>query len=113
MARQSGVAVDKKEYLRKWYLSRKDIYKERHLQKKWGMTLEDLYNLMDSQNHECAICRIDLESLGPKRTHIDHCHKTDKIRGILCSNCNMALGLLKDDSELLIKAVKYLEMHNG
>ena len=55
----------------------------------------------------CAICgRIDEEF------HIDHCHKTNKFRGILCESCNRGLGFFKDNSNTLLRAAVYLEKFN-
>ena len=44
----------------------------------------------------------------PKRLYVDHCHKTGKIRGLLCNSCNTALGLLKDDISLFKRSIDYL-----
>ena len=61
-----------------------------------------------SQLQECAICKAtkDYQALG-----VDHCHKTKKLRGLLCSGCNTGLGQFKDDPTLLRKAADYLERH--
>tara|TARA_R110002020_G_scaffold339673_1_gene554736 strand:+ start:59 stop:733 length:675 start_codon:yes stop_codon:yes gene_type:complete len=59
---------------------------------------------------ECEICGKSEEEEG-KRLALDHCHKTDKVRGRLCSDCNTTLGKIKDDPMLLIKAAAYLEKH--
>lgn len=45
--------------------------------------------------------------------HIDHCHATGKIRGVLCSNCNMSIGGFKESISSLEKAIKYLKTHGG
>lgn len=103
--------LDPKEYYKQWYQLRKDIYKEKHLQKAHGISLEDLFKLLDDQNYLCAICKIDLSSKNPKNVHVDHCHKTKKIRGVLCNSCNMALGLLKDDTNIVKSCLEYLECH--
>lgn len=70
----------------------------------------DLYNLsypqyielLNLNNGMCEICKIE------KATDIDHCHKTGKVRGMLCHNCNMMLGHAKDNKESLIVAIEYL-----
>lgn len=62
-----------------------------------------------SLSHQpCGICGREGASMA-----IDHCHKTGRVRDGLCQRCNVALGLFRDDSELIIKALKYLEVHNG
>ena len=76
--------------------------------KKYGLTDEDVQKLAESQNFQCAIC----ETRNPAQWHIDHCHKTGKVRAILCNKCNVGLGWFLDSSELLIKASKYLIKHN-
>lgn len=74
------------------------------LARKFGMTLEDYDAMLERQQGACAICGITSD----KTFHVDHCHTTGKIRGLLCSNCNTALGLFKDSIELLDKAKLYL-----
>ena len=76
---------------------------------KYNMTREDRQNLIDQQNGQCAICGYFFKS--EKHTHIDHCHTTNKIRGILCSYCNVALGFLKDSPEIIENAAKYLKKY--
>jgi len=64
----------------------------------------DFEKLVQDQDGKCAICGDDL-----KFPHIDHCHATGKVRGILCSACNTGLGKLGDSVESLKRAVRYLE----
>jgi len=63
-------------------------------------------NLEESQNNLCAICG----SPPPKgrRLHLDHCHETGQVRGLLCHHCNVALGFVKDDISILESAIEYL-----
>lgn len=64
--------------------------------------------MLEAQNHRCAIC--GGERTGPgTRLHIDHCHKTGKVRGLLCSKCNTVIGLAGEDPVRLMNAALYLE----
>jgi hypothetical protein len=63
--------------------------------------------LLVVQKNVCALCKKG-ESSG-KQLSIDHCHTTGKIRGLLCSRCNLGLGLFKDNQEVLAAAIKYLQ----
>ncbi|SRR6266852_3596238 len=103
--------LPEREYMKQWYLGRKEIYKESHLKRTYGLTIDDLLSLMERQDNLCSICKTDLKELNPKNVHIDHCHDSEemKIRGILCNKCNMALGLLNDDPKLFEACIKYLE----
>lgn len=74
--------------------------------KKYGITEVDYQTLLAKQNGGCAICGSSGER---RRLDVDHCHITDKIRGLLCNNCNRGLGHLKDDPALLRLAATYLE----
>lgn len=58
------------------------------------------------QGGKCAICGKSEPVLC-----VDHCHKTQYVRGLLCSNCNSGIGFLKDSPELVLKALKYLVSH--
>ena len=72
-----------------------------------GITVEDYNRMFDSQDGCCAICgkhQIELDH----RMYVDHDHYTGEIRGLLCRNCNLAIGLLNDDELLLTKAISYL-----
>jgi hypothetical protein len=60
-----------------------------------------------AQGGKCAICKKDIPYIG-KETHIDHDHKTNKIRGLLCAKCNMGIGHFDDDTMILEAAIKYL-----
>jgi hypothetical protein len=81
------------------------------LQRTFGITIVDKETLFDIQNGSCAICKRKLNEIS--KAHIDHDHKTDKIRGLLCHNCNTALGMLRDDTGILYEAIKYLDKHSS
>lgn len=74
---------------------------------KYGLTPKTWNALFESQGRRCAICRI--EENGAKRFHVDHCHDTGVVRGILCTKCNIGIGALRDDSDLVMRAFLYLE----
>lgn len=77
-----------------------------------SFTLEDYKSMLDSQNSKCKICNNPL--IKPKDIALDHCHKTGKVRGILCRYCNTGIGMLQDDTRILQNAIKYLkEFNNG
>ena len=77
------------------------------MKKRYGLTKEDYNDLLAAQNGGCAIC-LNPETQGRKLS-VDHCHATNEIRGLLCSKCNAALGLLNDDTNILINAINYLK----
>lgn len=93
---------------------------DRHLLRKYGITRAEWWALIDAQDGKCAICARGLDTTlrergGPGlKTCVDHCHKTGKVRGILCDGCNKGLGALGDDLRRLQLAVRYLEaFHQG
>jgi hypothetical protein len=77
---------------------------------RYGITirLDDYLSLIEKSNGVCAICG----KKENKKLAIDHCHTTNKLRGLLCSKCNRGLGYFDDKIELLEKAIKYLK-NNG
>jgi hypothetical protein len=81
-----------------------------------GITLEQYNEMLKNQNGVCAICKnpevaINNKNGRPYSLSVDHCHVTGKNRELLCGNCNNGLGRFYDNSELLLKAVGYLEKH--
>lgn len=87
---------------------------ERHFMK-YGISRENYLNMLQKQNYKCAICGNSdggrSNSGGSRRFAIDHSHDTGKVRGLLCDTCNRAIGMLKDDPEILEKAKQYLLKH--
>lgn len=121
------MTVDLKKYHQEWYLAHRDEIRakkaairaadppafqaanratyakrrNRDTAHKYGITVEE-YVALVARHQVCAICH------KPNPTHIDHDHRTKKVRGILCMNCNTALGHFRDDPELLATAILYL-----
>lgn len=75
--------------------------------KRYGITNEEYTRLMIEQNHQCKLCLTPQQDLS-NQLAVDHCHTTGKIRGLLCISCNMALGHLRDNPRLCLKAADYL-----
>ena len=69
----------------------------------------DYDSMLESQNGVCKICNSSETGRGDQWFVVDHCHKTNKIRGLLCNTCNRALGLFKDDISYLEQAIHYLK----
>lgn len=95
------------------YSKNKTRYKERRLKYVYNLTLEEYSLLLQVQNYKCAICKSPESSKdksgNPQSFAVDHCHTTGRVRGLLCSNCNLALGLLKDSTTSLHNAIEYLK----
>lgn len=81
--------------------------KRKYLIKSYGLSVLEFNKMLESQENKCAICKS--ENWGRPSPNIDHCHNSLKVRGLLCNNCNRALGLFKDNIEVLENARKYLE----
>ena len=78
--------------------------------KRFNMTEEDFFEMFMVQDECCAVCGAHNDD--PKYArglHIDHCHETGVVRGLLCHGCNTGIGSLNDDPELLEKAISYLK----
>ena len=69
----------------------------------YGINREQFYKLLASQDYKCALCRGE-----EKDWHVDHCHDSGAVRGILCSSCNLALGRLGDSLEAIQRVLRYL-----
>ena len=80
--------------------------REGHLRRKFGITSETYDAMLAAQGGRCAICR--RKPTAGISLHVDHEHRTKRVRGLLCFKCNNALGDFKDDQMLLLNAVDYL-----
>lgn len=84
------------------------------LRHRFGLTLEEWHAMLEECEYKCEICSRDIK--GPwkhsntkDKACVDHCHETNKIRGVLCVDCNLALGLLRDNLETIKAASQYLQ----
>lgn len=73
---------------------------------RYGLTAEDYTSLLEAQRGVCGICHTEPNS---KPLAVDHDHETGAVRGLLCGTCNSGIGMLKDDAELLRRAVAWVE----
>lgn len=78
---------------------------EKHLIQRYGISANDYNDIFSHQKGVCAICWRKQST----KLHVDHCHTTGVVRGLLCGNCNRALGLMKDNVDFLSKAIIYLQ----
>lgn len=86
---------------------------EQHLKYKYNVSVSTLENTLQEQNASCAICKKELPDLltyeNRRRGYaIDHNHDTGEFRGILCLTCNTLLGMAKDNKDILLSAIDYL-----
>lgn len=80
--------------------------KDVRIQKLYGLSPERHQSLFDEQGQRCAICPTTVEHR--RELHVDHCHKTNVVRGLLCSCCNQGIGLFKDNPKLMTLAAEYV-----
>lgn len=95
-----------------WALEHPDTFarqrRNSHLKKRFGLTLDEFESMLISQGAACAICGTGTSD-GGKSFHVDHDHKTGKVRGLLCGRCNRAIGQFADNPSLCRAAAAYLE----
>jgi len=109
---RSRVLKQSKEWREKNKSRYRKTSRKHRLKHKYKMTLEDYALLLEKQSGVCAICgkpETQIYYNKPDILSVDHCHSTGKIRGLLCGNCNRAIGIMQDSPVLLIKAANYLK----
>jgi hypothetical protein len=84
---------------------------EYFLQYRYDLSLAQYNALLLAQGGGCAICQTDAPGGNYTKWAVDHCHDTNRVRGLLCGACNMGLGKFKDDPARLRAAAEYLERH--
>ena len=83
--------------------------RNKDLIKNYGINTDEYELMLESQNNVCAICKGPQTNTRTNYFDVDHCHKTGKVRGLLCTNCNQGIGKFKDNKELMLHAYNYLE----
>jgi len=78
-----------------------------HLKHKYGITVAQFDEMYERQGGKCFICEKE------EATHVDHCHDSGDVRALLCHGCNSAIGLFKEDADVMIAGAMYILMHQG
>ncbi|MFE9844359.1 endonuclease VII domain-containing protein [Streptomyces goshikiensis] len=78
-----------------------------HLKRSYGITEAERDAIVAARGGVCFLC------LRAPAVHVDHCHKTGRVRGVLCLNCNVGVGLFKEDPDRMRRAAEYLEGTRG
>lgn len=98
----------RREAVARWRKENPEAYRAQHLMRTYGITLEEYQAMLQRQQYRCAACATDKPG-GKGDWHVDHCHGTGRVRGILCRACNTALGLVRDEPRTLRALANYLE----
>lgn len=100
------VAAKSRNRAREFYKANEESVRGYWLKRNYGISLGQYNELFSKQGGVCAIC--GLQNKNGKRLHVDHDHKTKLVRGLLCSPCNLGIGIFRDSIEILDKAKAYL-----
>lgn len=100
---------------------KKKYHKNTYILRKYKLSKQNFKKLLVEQRSRCAICGLKFDEVFsiynyPQYDYnpdIDHSHKTGKVRGLLCLNCNRSLGRCKENPLILLRAIKYLNRHKG
>lgn len=94
-------------YRMRRYTEMPEVIKDEKLRSLYGISLLEFKKLCREQSGRCGICK------RPSKLTVDHCHRSDRVRGLLCGNCNRALGLFKESIDSLLRAVRYLKKNKN
>ena len=105
---------EKIAYGKKWVKENPEKYKRSYrasrLKRKYGLTIEQYEAIVESQDGKCLAChKVPSGKAHSSRLHLDHCHTTGRLRGMLCYQCNLALGLVRDDITVLQGLIAHLK----
>lgn len=112
-----GSSEAKKRQVREYRLNsetsakRRDYHRKWQLATKYGLTLDQFHEMLEAQDFCCAICGAH-QLVCHNGLYVDHDHRTKKVRGLLCKECNAGLGHFQDKNELLLKAARYVQRHS-
>jgi outer membrane phospholipase A len=98
----------RKEKAKKWMDNHFDHRKNRGLINKYGISLNEYNQMLIQQNYSCAICNTHQNEM-KRSLAVDHNHETGKNRKLLCNKCNTAIGLLKEDIQIITSMISYLK----
>ncbi|KKM27158.1 hypothetical protein LCGC14_1577570 [marine sediment metagenome] len=85
-----------------------DKYLNTKLQRAYGITLVQWQEMFEKQKGRCKICGKHQSEL-KKTLSVDHCHSTGEVRALLCHQCNIALGFVNEDSDIVLRLLEYID----
>ena len=103
---QPEVAARLKIYFKEYRLKNREAIRHKRMLAKFGIGSEDYAFMLGEQGGVCAICKRANDDGKPLA--VDHCHSTGKVRGLLCSNCNVGIGHLRDSPTIMKSASEYI-----
>ena len=92
-----------------WRANNPDKIRNKNYKDRYGITLDDYNDMLKKQNNRCHLCGSHNDDT---KLYVDHCHKTGKVRGLLCHHCNTALGLLMESPDKIKGLMYYAEKHS-
>lgn len=98
---------ERKARLKEYYQQNKSRWKK-YTTDRYGITVDQYNQMLAEQDDRCFICHKHRDEFS-RDLSIDHCHETGKVRKLLCINCNRALGMLREDVDLMKKLIDYVE----
>jgi hypothetical protein len=88
--------------------TQKLLVRDRNLKRTKRISFEEKRRMLESQGNKCRVCKNPLQA-EDKTAHVDHCHTSNVVRGILCRSCNLAIGLFYDSSDNMRRAADYID----
>ncbi len=95
------------ERSRQWRQDNRERHDDNHRRSKYGLAPGEYARMLVAQDGKCAICGVT-EAGGKGTFHVDHCHRSKAVRGLLCHHCNLMLGHARDNVEVMESAIRYL-----
>lgn len=97
------------EYNKAYKRANAEKVRNQKLMNTYGITSENYDSMLSEQGGGCAICGSETSrSRASRHLHVDHCHETGRVRGLLCNSCNTGLGRFREDHEILARAAEYV-----
>ncbi len=110
-ARRAGQNDKIRADARARYHANPEKYRDAELKRRYGISSADYEHMLVDQGGKCAVCET-CDFVGPgNRLHVDHNHKTNQVRGLICVRCNVLIGMAQEQHARFLAAIRYLEKH--
>ena len=100
-----------KQQDREYALKNSKKLQMQRIKRRYNLDEESSYLLVEKVIYKCECCGFKYSNNCKRKLHVDHCHKTGKVRGVLCHSCNLALGLLEESIDRVLLLKEYIKGH--